>query len=108
MLDWSEHFERMIRLKIEFDLAEKALQDWSGNPEMIGKHAQEDLASLRELISKGLAERSMRNRIGYLILNLWPLTWNQHKKKQQSERRHSRIGCHSTSSFFRWRSLKAF
>ena len=59
MLDWEQYFDRLVGLKIEFELAKKALEDWSGNPEMIRKHAEEDFASLREMISKSLTERSV-------------------------------------------------
>jgi hypothetical protein len=46
-------------LNIEFELAEKALAEWSGNPDMIRKHAEEDVARMRALVSEGLRERSI-------------------------------------------------
>ena len=33
MLDWEAYFERLVRLKVDFELAEKALVDCSRDPE---------------------------------------------------------------------------
>ena len=59
MLDWEAYFERLVRLKVDFELAGKALVDWSRDPEMIRKHAEEGFADMRALISKGLEEESI-------------------------------------------------
>lgn len=66
MLDWGAYFERILRLKIEFELAERVLEDWSGNSEMIRKHAEEGFADLRVIISEGLKEKRTDEKLHWI------------------------------------------
>ena len=86
MLDWDSYFERLVRLRVEFELAKKALEDWSGHPELIRKHAERDFASMREMISKALSERQVEPKSHWIFDSEAVASYLESAQKSAAER----------------------
>lgn len=56
MLTWDDYFKRVINLKVEFELAEKALEDWKSDSNLIARHAKQEFEGLREMITQALGD----------------------------------------------------
>jgi hypothetical protein len=85
VLDWGAYFDRLIRLKIEFELAKKALTDWSANPEMRRKHAEEDLNGLRAMILESLEKQSLDEKSHWISNPQSVTAYLESAKKQATE-----------------------
>ncbi len=50
MISWETYFERIVKLRIQFDLARKALDGFTGSQEALDRYANEEFEGARKLI----------------------------------------------------------
>src|SRR5260370_40219707 len=49
MITWESHFERVTNLRIQFDVAETAIDGWAQSQEALNRYSNEELEALREI-----------------------------------------------------------
>jgi hypothetical protein len=65
MITWERHFERVTNLRIQFDVAETAIDGWAQSQEALNRYSNEELEALREIFAnrRSLKEKKL-NQLG--------------------------------------------
>jgi hypothetical protein len=56
IITWDAYFDRIVGLRVQFDMARKALEGFEQSKDALERYATEDLGHLRELIHEGAKE----------------------------------------------------